>query len=684
MDAEDEDLADTSLESLSLEEAPRTQYTQDNEETHRESFHNLPTPEDTPVPATPTEKETLGLPEITISNPKPIPPANIAPRADQISADLDTSNIIPQEVKRLSKPTSRKKTYATQLSLAKQGSIHTYHNSFAAMSSKTLYLDIYSPSVTASFAIQKDPSKEQSSTGSTTRFHRDNLPPEPRNFKELANHPFSEQFKSAMRTEIDALNKKKTWTIVLIDDATQAKKIPIPTMWTYRYKFDEFGWLAKFKARLVARGDLQHTNIDTYAATLAAQLFRFLMALTASFDLETRQYDAVNAFANSTINEPTYCKVPQGWIGRTDILLLLQKALYGLKQSAALWYKNFSSTLIDLRLEPISGIDCIYTNQYMIVFFFVDDICVMYDKRHIQQVDTFEANLFATYEMTSLGEIEWFLDIRITRNRSTRQLWLCQDSYIDKLAAKFNISGANKPKSPLPVEDIVKFTGTATPQDILIYQQKVGSINFPAVITRPDIAYAASKLSEYLTNPSPRHLELVTRVIEYLMSTRTLFILFDGQITMSREILLVSSDASFADNICTRFSSQGYAFKLFGGLIDWKANKQKTVTLSSTEAELLAMSQTGKETLWWNRLFNLLEFDPGHQVAILTSENPRFSTKLRHVDIHAHWLRQEITNNTISIKWVPSAQILADGFTKSLPIQRQNDFVRLLGLVTKS
>ena len=434
--------------------------------------------------------------------------------------------------------------------------------------------------------------------------------------------------------------------------------------------------------------------MDTFAATLAARLFCFLMALIAHFDLETRQYDAVNAFANSTINEPTFCKVPPGWIGKTNILLLLQKALYGLKQSPALWYKEFDGTLVELGLKPLPGIECIFTNQHMIVFFFVDDICVIYDKCHTHQVDAFEATLFATYEMTSLGEIEWFLGIRVTRDRSSRQLWLCQDSYIDKLATKFNISNTNKSKSPLPVEDIIKFTGTATPQDILRYQQKVGSINYPADLTRPDIPHAASKLSEHLTNPSPRHLELVTRVIEYLVSTRTLSILFDGQINSPRETLLVSSDASFADDIHTRFSSQGYPFKLFGGLIDWKANKQKTVTLSSTEAELLAVSQAGRETLWWNRLFDVLEFDPGHQVAIqcdnqqtvraLTSENPRFSTKMRHVDIHAHWLRQEIANNTISIKWVPSAQVLADGFTKPLPIQRHNDFVGLLGLINKS
>ena len=170
-------------------------------------------------------------------------------------------------------------------------------------------------------------------------------------------------------------------------------------------------------------------------------------------------------------------------------------------------------------------------------------------------MDAFEANLFSIYEMKSLGEIEWFHGIRVSRNRTSRQPWLCQNSYIDKLAAKFNISGDNAKSSPLPVEELIRFLGTASPQGILQFQQKVGSINFAAVITRPDIAHAISKLSEHLTSPCPRHLELVTRVIAYLIATRTLSILFDGQIDLSREILLISSDASFADDLQTRFSS---------------------------------------------------------------------------------------------------------------------------------
>lgn len=415
------------------------------------------------------------------------------------------------------------------------------------------------------------------------------------------------------------------------------------------------------------------------------------MALVAAFGLDTGQYDAVNAFANSLINEPTYCKIPPGWEGNLYILLRLLRALYGLKQSPALWHNELSQTLIALGLEPLPGIDCIYTISYMIVFFFVGDICVIYDKRNLAYVDVFEARLFNTYEMKSLGEIDWFLGIRVTRDRATKRLWLCQDSYIDKITTKFNITGINAKASPLPVDDIPKFNGKAAPQEILHYQQKVGSINFPAVIIKPDIAKASSTLSEHLTNQSPKHVELINRVIGYLVSTKKLFIMFDGRITIPREVLIISNDVSYADDLQTRYNFQGYGLKLFGGLIDWKANKQKTVTLSSTEAELLAISQTAKKIIWWSRLLNLIEFDPGNQLTIqcdnrqtiraLASDSPRFSTKLRHVDIHSHWLRQEVANMTISVDWVPSAQILADGFTKALPVQRHKDFITLLGLV---
>lgn len=603
-----------------------------------------------------------------------------APRANEISATLNSANVLPEGVSR-TRQTTRKNTYATALNNASQGDVTAFHKAFSAFATASTYYDPKTSIVT----------KEPRTESTIPRLHRDSLPPEPLYYHQMLKHPHASGFKQAIAVEIKALQAKGTWREVPYEDASQANKTPIPTTWVFKYKFDNEGFLTKYKARLCARGDLQHTNQDTFAATLAARIFRALMAIITAFDWETRQYDAVNAFANSEIDEPTYCKPPTGWTGSDLILLLLLRALYGLKQSPALWYRHLSQTLIDLGLEPVAGVQCLFSNDFMLLFFFVDDIVVLFDQQYTTQVDEFQTRLFNTYEMRYIGELEWFLGIRISRNRETRQLWLCQDSYIDKLTSKFNISiGRKNPAVPLPYEELAKSTTQATPQDIYAYQQRIGSINFAAVITRPDVAHAASKLSEYLTNPSPYHLECANQVLLYLAHTRDFSIEYNSQTINQQQIFLASSDASFANNPDTRQSSQGYAFMLYGGAIDWKASKQKTVTTSSTEAELLAISTASKEYIWWSRFFDSINFSPGHETHIqcdnmqtiraFTSDTPKFTTKLRHVDIHRHWLRQEVQNKRISIQWTPTTTILADGLTKSLPPQRHKEFVRLIGL----
>ena len=120
--------------------------------------------------------------------------------------------------------------------------------------------------------------------------------------------------------------------------------------------------------------------------------------------------------------------------------------------------------------------------------------------------DAFIAGLKGLYEMNDLGELQWFLGIRILRDRASRKLWLYQDSYIEEIAAAYHLpAGQKAPATPLPTEELTKYEGTATPESIHLYQRKVGSAQYAATITRADAAHAASKLAEFLTNPSPRH-----------------------------------------------------------------------------------------------------------------------------------------------------------------------------------
>ncbi|KAG5290094.1 pol-like protein, yeast-enriched transcript [Histoplasma ohiense] len=166
-------------------------------------------------------------------------------------------------------------------------------------------------------------------------------------------------------------------------------------------------------------------------------------------------------------------------------------------------------------------------------------------------------------------------------------------------------------------------------------------------MTGPDIAYAVGKLTKlttFMTNPSERHSAEIDCVIIYLRDTKNLAIEYNGpdNDALSMNVVEAASDASFVGNSGRR-STEGYIFKLFGGPVDWKSKRQKVKTTSTTEAELLAVSQAGKESIWWKRFFDHLGFDPGYEISIkcdnrqtigiLNKEDSSITTKLRHVDI---------------------------------------------------
>ena len=396
-----------------------------------------------------------------------------APRSTEISADVDENLVLPTRTR------NRRQAHAAVLSHLNQ---HVgYH---------------------AAFANNPVPKK---------RLHRDEFPEEPKSWKHMLKHPHMQQFSQAANREFEHLQSRGTFK--LANKATVKTDI-LPLVWVFKYKFDNDGYLIKHKARLCVRGDPQKTEQDTAAATLAIRVFRALMAITASFNLTAKQYDAVNAFINSAMNEEVYVDYPEGMTlppNNKNPCLLLLRALYGLKQSPLLWLQEVTSTLLDLGLYPVPGVDCLFTNSWLILFFYVDDFVLLYRPEDKEKFIEFEAKLLATYEIRSLGNPSWFLGIRVIRKDG--KLYLCQDSYIEKLTEKYNAATAPFPKTPLSTDALVDYDGVATPKQIHAYQQRIGSLTFAATTTRPDIAFATAKLAQFLTNPSPQHLIAANRVL---------------------------------------------------------------------------------------------------------------------------------------------------------------------------
>ena len=183
-------------------------------------------------------------------------------------------------------------------------------------------------------------------------------------------------------------------------------------------------------------------------------------------------------------------------------------------------------------------------------------------------------------------------------------------------------------------------------------------------------------------------MQLANQVIAYLLTTKTLSIQFSDN--AEEPTFVPSSDAAFADDAQTRKSSFGYLFQLYGGPIDWKATKQTTVTTSSTEAELLALSEAARQCIWWINFFRHIRFnlceqtpircDNQQTLGLVNNDMPRLSTRLKHVEVHDSWLRQEVQRGNISTIWVSTNDMAADGLTKALTNQKHQHFVHLLQL----
>jgi hypothetical protein len=482
--------------------------------------------------------------------------------------------------------------------------------------------------------------------------HRRDAPLAPKNYRELTGHTYKARFKESMQEQIDEHVKiVKSWTEI---HKSEAKEYQIlGCQWVFKYKTDKHRRITKCKARIIVCGNQQREcDLPTRATTLATTSFRVLLATAAKFDLETLQLDPLNTFVHAEIDETVYMRMPPGF-QKLNTVVQLNKALYGLRRSPILWQTKFTGVLRNMGFAEVPQELCIMKRGGIIYFFYVDDIVFAYRKKDAGSVTEAVTEIWKHFKLKTIGELKWFLGIHIFRDRPKRSLWLSQQSYIKKLANEFILGNKSDKGPPTPMAE-EELPPLPTEVEVLeadrtLYQRKISSILYAAISTRPDIAFAAARLSRYNCWPGKIHQDAANRVVQYLYRTRFQCIRFGHE--SSATSFVCTSDASFADNTLDRKSSQGYVLKLFGGPVAWRANKQDTVTTSSTEAKLLALSQTAKELIYLSHLLKALSLELDEPLAIecdnrqtirLLAESAKLQTKLRHVDIHSHWLCQEV------------------------------------------
>jgi hypothetical protein len=293
--------------------------------------------------------------------------------------------------------------------------------------------------------------------------------------------------------------------------------------------------------------------------------------------------------------------------------------------------------------------------------------------------------------MRILKKLKWFLEIRIIRDRINRKIWLCQNLYISKMMTKFHLEEMKIFKTFLTkisrINEKTKHENSNS-QRIYAFQQRMKSLNFATIIFRSDIIFVTAKLVQFLKNSNSNHVMIANKMIIYFNDIRNFIIEYSENFT---KIFLCVSDAAFANNELIRKSSDDYLFKFYDDSINWRAIKQVTMTTFNIETKLLILSRIAKKTIWWRRFFESIRFDSMKKLHIrcdnrqilrvLKKEILKLDIKLKHVDIHKHWLRQKIQTNWINVSWCSIAKMSTNDFIKMLSRQKHEKFLRQFHLI---
>jgi hypothetical protein len=325
--------------------------------------------------------------------------------------------------------------------------------------------------------------------------------------------------------------------------------------------------------------------------------------------------------------------------------------------------------------------------QLLILAIHVDD-CILTGSSP-ELIAQYKSKLNDCYALTDLGPIHWLLGIKITRDRPARTISLSQTSYIDSIISRFGLSDAKSYSTPM-VPGVIHSRNDCPSDPTEVdrmkktpYREAIGSLMYASVATRPDITYAVSALSRFLDNPGSIHWEAAKRVFRYLSGTRD-FTLTYGE---ERHDLIGYTDADGATHE-HRHAISGYTFLIDGGAISWQSRKQELVTLSTAEAEYVAATHAAKEAIWLRRLiFELFSIPPSpttlfcdNQAAIKLAIDDNYHARTKHIDIRFHFIRQAITDDTLTLIYCPTDDMTADILTKSLPKWKVSTHVCTLGL----
>jgi len=401
--------------------------------------------------------------------------------------------------------------------------------------------------------------------------------------------------------------------------------------------------------------------------------------------------DIGNAFLEGDCDTELYMNLPKDLVKfitgdeNKQICVKIIKSIYGLKQAAKIFNEKLNNQLESVGFKRLANDVCLYMitremdNYYLIVH--IDDIIIT--GRNDKIIKILFNQISTRFKRTTEGK-EFIRYLGIDIDNKNEYIRFDQSKYIKEIMDEFFENNEIK-KSYIPMRSVINYKLLKPDLNNKSILPITGKIRYCADKSRPDILYAINTISTQANNPNEEFITATIKLMKYLNTTIKESLQLGGK--DNKLILFAYSDASYVTDGDSR-SQLGNCFFLTrdSGAIYSVSKKDNTVSHSSTESELKAIDMCTRTIIYLRNLLKELEFEQ-HEPTIIYVDNKssmllletlKSSHKTKHINMRINFMREQIINRTIKLKFVPTEDQVADILTKALPKPTFEKFKNIL------
>ena len=504
---------------------------------------------------------------------------------------------------------------------------------------------------------------------------------------------FGKRAIEAIHKELSSIHGKDVFEPVKLDGLSMTQKKRIIRAFIFlKEKFLPDGKFDKLKARLVAGGHLQDKSLyadeEINSPTAALQSVFMVATLAALEKRNVMTMDVGSAYLNADMERDVYmmlepeiarvlCEIDPSVMqflnSNGSVLVKLRKALYGCVESAKLWYLNISSKLIKLGFKPNPKDECVlnmdYNGKQLTVCLYVDDLLCTCE--FAEALEWLKDELVKEYKdvNSNVGPVHSYLGMTFDWQVESK-VKVTMSGYIKDMLALYEVEGTRVTPA---LQDLFEVDANSARLDAALsesFASRVAKVLYLAKRVRPDILLTVNFLASRAREPTEQDWAKLARLLQYINATSEMGMVLEATKSIQ---LLAYVDASFA--VHSDFKSHtGGILSLGAGPVFTKSKKQKLNTVSSTEAELVGISDMLPQALWsrdWllaqgYEVGPLKLFQDNTSTIHLSNNGPSNKERTRHIAIRYYWIKDRVVAREVEIAHLGTADMIADFLSKPL------------------